>query len=110
MAHQHRFSGHSYESCLRNSYHSSSSSLGSAGKSDDIHRLNVNEMLSQGVPVSAQPSQLLNVALIHRTCDFQEHEILNAWLTDLGFDEYYDLFVQSGYDMHTITRMTPEVT
>lgn len=40
---------------------------------------------------------------------FQEHEILNAWLTDLGFEEYYDLFVQSGYDMHTITRMTPEV-
>lgn len=40
---------------------------------------------------------------------FKEHEILNAWLTDLGFEEYYDLFVQSGYDMHTITRMTPEV-
>ena len=33
---------------------------------------------------------------------------MNAWLTDLGFEEYYDLFVQSGYDMHTITRMTPE--
>ena len=47
-----RFSGQSYESCLRNSYHSSSSSLGSAGsKIDDIHRLNVCEMLSQGVPV-----------------------------------------------------------
>ena len=49
---QQRFSGQSYESCLRNSYHSSSSSLGSAGsKIDDIHRLNVCEMLSQGVPV-----------------------------------------------------------
>jgi hypothetical protein len=89
MPQQHRFSGQSYESCvLRHSYHSSSSSLGSSGKSDDIHRLNIAEMLSQGVP---------------------EHEILNAWLTDLGFEEYYDLFVQSGYDMHTITRMTPEV-
>uniref|UniRef100_A0A0N8C2S3 Caskin-1 n=1 Tax=Daphnia magna TaxID=35525 RepID=A0A0N8C2S3_9CRUS len=85
---QQRFSGQSYESCLRNSYHSSSSSLGSSGgKIDDIHRLNIGEMLSQGMP---------------------EHEILNAWLTDLGFEEYYDLFVQSGYDMHTITRMTPE--
>ena len=89
MPQQHRFSGQSYESCvLRHSYHSSSSSLGSSGKSDDIHRLNIAEMLSQGVP---------------------EHEILNAWLTDLGFEEYYDLFEQSGYDMHTITRMTPEV-
>lgn len=51
---QQRFSGQSYESCLRNSYHSSSSSLGSAGsKIDDIHRLNVCEMLSQGVPVQS---------------------------------------------------------
>ena len=49
---QQRFSGQSYESCLRNSYHSSSSSLGSSGgKIDDIHRLNISEMLSQGVPV-----------------------------------------------------------
>lgn len=52
--HQQRFSGQSYESCLRNSYHSSSSSLGSSNgsKIDDIHRLNICEMLSQGVPVS----------------------------------------------------------
>jgi len=50
-----RFSGQSYETgCLRNSYHSSSSSLGSnnGSKIDDIHRLNICEMLSQGVPVS----------------------------------------------------------
>jgi hypothetical protein len=49
---QQRFSGQSYESCLRNSYHSSSSSLGSSGgKIDDIHRINIGEMLSQGMPV-----------------------------------------------------------
>lgn len=57
VVHQHhvRYSSQPYESCLRNSYHSSSSSLGSSGgcsaKIDDIHRLNVCEMLSQGVPV-----------------------------------------------------------
>lgn len=50
-----RHSGVAYEACLRNSYHSSSSSLGSStgcsARIDDIHRLNVCEMLSQGVPV-----------------------------------------------------------
>lgn len=120
---QQRFSGQSYESCLRNSYHSSSSSLGSSGgKIDDIHRLNIGEMLSQGMPVLLTEFYVFyqqffsrsNIYLfIYFSCSLlfliKEHEILNAWLTDLGFEEYYDLFVQSGYDMHTITRMTPEV-
>lgn len=39
---------------------------------------------------------------------FQDHEILLAWLTDLHFEEYYDLFMSAGYDMPTISRMTPE--
>ena len=34
--------------------------------------------------------------------------MLNAWLTDLHFVEYYDLFLSAGYDMPTISRMTPE--
>jgi hypothetical protein len=113
---QQRFSGQSYESCLRNSYHSSSSSLGSSGgKIDDIHRINIGEMLSQGMPVISIMKfnfHFQNYFIFNRrfiSFVFKEHEILNAWLTDLGFEEYYDLFVQSGYDMHTITRMTPEV-
>lgn len=89
-------------------------SLGSAGgcvKIDDIHRLNVCEMLNQGVPVTRLFSTNPVKTLMHCVSVFyvQDHEILNAWLTDLGFEEYYDLFVQAGYDMHTITRMTPEV-
>ena len=31
-----------------------------------------------------------------------------AWLTDLHYEEYYELFVSAGYDMPTISRMTPE--
>jgi hypothetical protein len=31
-----------------------------------------------------------------------------AWLTDLHYEEYYDLFLSAGYDMPTISRMTPE--
>ena len=39
---------------------------------------------------------------------WQDHEILLAWLTDLHYEEYYDLFMSAGYDMPTICRMTPE--
>ena len=39
---------------------------------------------------------------------FQDHDILLAWLTDLHYEEYYELFVSAGYDMPTISRMTPE--
>ena len=38
----------------------------------------------------------------------QDHEILLAWLTDLHYEEYYELFISAGYDMPTISRMTPE--
>ncbi len=31
-----------------------------------------------------------------------------AWLTDLNFEEYFDLFATAGYDMPTVSRMTPE--
>ena len=36
--------------------------------------------------------------------------MLNAWLTDFHFEEYYQLFVNAGYDMPTVSRMTPEVS
>lgn len=38
----------------------------------------------------------------------QDSEVLRAWLTDLRFEEYYDKFMTAGYDMPTISRMTPE--
>ena len=40
----------------------------------------------------------------------QDQEVIHAWLQDLHFEEYFNNFVQNGYDMPTITRMTPEVT
>ena len=38
----------------------------------------------------------------------QDHEVLRTWLTELHLEEYYKLFIHAGYDMPTITRMTPE--
>ena len=34
--------------------------------------------------------------------------MLRAWLSDLHYEEYYHNFVQAGYDMPTITHMTPQ--
>lgn len=87
-SHQHRLSGQSYDSgsILRHSYHSSSSSLGSM-EHDNTPHVNVLELLNNGV---------------------RDSEVLRAWLTDLRFEEYYDKFMTAGYDMPTISRMTPE--
>uniref|UniRef100_A0A0A9ZHV5 Caskin-2 n=1 Tax=Lygus hesperus TaxID=30085 RepID=A0A0A9ZHV5_LYGHE len=75
-------------SCAMSSHHHrpslSSSSVGS-GESSAPAR--VERMLLQGLP---------------------DQEILHTWLTDLHFEEYFPLFVNAGYDMHTISRMTPE--
>ncbi|XP_068230578.1 caskin-2-like isoform X1 [Palaemon carinicauda] len=86
--HQHRLSGQSYDSgsILRHSYHSSSSSLGSM-EHDGTPHVNVPELLNNGV---------------------RDSEVLRAWLTDIRSDEYYEKFILAGYDMPTISRMTPE--
>ncbi|CAL1286484.1 unnamed protein product [Larinioides sclopetarius] len=83
-----RLSIQSYEgsSPQRRSYHSSSSSIASVG--DDLGPgPNVAEMVLHGLP---------------------DVEVLSTWLATLHFEEYIPLFLLSGYDMPTITRMTPE--
>lgn len=39
---------------------------------------------------------------------FQDHDIIHAWLLELQFEEYAPLFAAAGYDLRTVTRMTPE--
>ncbi|RWS31915.1 caskin-2-like protein, partial [Leptotrombidium deliense] len=38
----------------------------------------------------------------------QSTETLKQWLTNIHFIEYLPLFVKSGYNLPTISRMTPE--
>jgi len=72
----------------RQTQYSSSSSLGSSRAGDDsISTVDVRQMMSQGLP---------------------DMEIVNCWLSDLRFEEYFSLFASAGYDMPTISRMTPE--
>jgi hypothetical protein len=35
-------------------------------------------------------------------------DVVNCWLSDLRFEEYFSLFTCAGYDLPTISRMTPE--
>ncbi|XP_023341224.1 caskin-2 [Eurytemora carolleeae] len=92
LGHAHRLSNVSSQSggdsisSSRQSHHSSNSSLGDRFE-DSICTLNIQDMLNAGIP---------------------DEEILTAWLTDLHFEEYYQLFTSAGYDMPTISRMTPE--
>jgi len=39
----------------------------------------------------------------------QDEEVLRTWLMGLRLDDYFQMFVVAGYDMPTISRMTPEV-
>ncbi|GAB1602391.1 caskin-2-like isoform X1 [Argonauta hians] len=90
---QHRLSGQSYESGVssRQSYHSTSSS--SVASLDQLEE--------------GRYSSQANVADLFKT-GLSDSEILLTWLRDLRFEGYYDNFVSAGYDMPTISRMTPE--
>jgi hypothetical protein len=37
-----------------------------------------------------------------------EEELVCAWLRQVGHEEYHPLFARAGYDLATITRVTPE--
>ncbi|GLH08945.1 Uncharacterized protein GBIM_14098 [Gryllus bimaculatus] len=38
----------------------------------------------------------------------KDQDVIHSWLLDLHFEEYFPLFASAGYDMPTISRMTPE--
>lgn len=69
-------------------------------------RLSVHSSDSNQV-FNANMEDCLNVAemLVHSVPD---NEILKSWLSSVHFEEYFPLFIQAGYDMPTVSRMTPE--
>jgi len=40
----------------------------------------------------------------------QDKDIMYSWLVDLHLEEYLPLFISAGYDMRTVSKMTPEVS
>ncbi|RWS15742.1 caskin-2-like protein [Dinothrombium tinctorium] len=63
------------------------SSINYANSEGAIVEISVAEMILHGVP---------------------DCEVLQSWLTSIHFEEYVPLFLKAGYDMPTISRMTPE--
>ena len=47
--------------------------------------------------------------ILYSNPQFQEAEALYSWLQEINQTDCYQLFLQSGYDKPTISRMTPEV-
>ena len=39
----------------------------------------------------------------------QVDDALYRWLSSVHLERYYQLFVDAGYDLPTVSRMTPEV-
>merc|ERR1719433_1996808 len=77
-----------FRSGPRHHRYSSNSSLGSSRNGEDrICTMDIRQMIEQGLP---------------------DLEIVNCWLTDLRFEEYFGLFAAACYDIFTISRMTPE--
>ncbi|XP_066907168.1 uncharacterized protein ckn isoform X2 [Halyomorpha halys] len=74
-------------SCAMSHHHRPSLSSSSVGSGESSAPARVERLLLQGVP---------------------DQDILHSWLMDLHFEEYFPLFINAGYDMHTISRMTPE--
>lgn len=74
-------------SCALSHYHRTSLSSSSVGSGESSAPARVERLLMQGV---------------------SDQDILHSWLTDIHFEEYFPLFIKAGYDMHTISRMTPE--
>lgn len=49
-----------------------------------------------------------SIGSVDRMSQRTDHEIITDWLRELCFEEYAPLFSGAGYDMPTISRMTPE--
>lgn len=62
---------------------------------------------SSGGGCPPQPANVLNVAemLLHGVAD---NEILDIWLRSIDCKEFVAKFIDSGYDMPTISRITPQ--
>jgi len=41
--------------------------------------------------------------------DADADDVVKRWLTSVHLQHYYELFADAGYDLPTISRMTPEV-
>ncbi len=57
---------------------------------------------------SLDESGILNIHTLLRN-GISDNEIIYAWLREFSYENYAENFINNGYDIQTIVRMTPEV-
>ena len=67
---------------------------------DRIFSLNIPDMVSG----EDHCTVLGCIGLFQVGSGLADEDILLAWLTDLHYEEYFNLFISAGYDMPTISR------
>lgn len=115
-----RHSTASLDSGRASSYHTAASTSststrvsGGAGPNSSLNSGGCNistggsSMTGASSPRSSSISSC-SIGSVDRMCSRTNHEIICDWLRELCFDEYAPLFSAAGYDMPTISRMTPE--
>ncbi|XP_046407441.1 uncharacterized protein LOC124172067 isoform X2 [Ischnura elegans] len=83
---------------------SSSSSIASSSAAEHHHAalFGCGCGSGQGGGAAARVERLMQQGVL------PDQDIIQSWLMDLHFEEYFPLFASAGYDMPTISRMTPE--
>lgn len=102
-----RHSTASLDSGRASSYHTSSSVASKPSYqpfSNQVPPFSNNSGILSSPRCSSVSSCSIGSADMHRT----DHEIICDWLRELSMEEYAPLFSEAGYDMPTISRMTPE--
>uniref|UniRef100_T1JPQ8 SAM domain-containing protein n=1 Tax=Tetranychus urticae TaxID=32264 RepID=T1JPQ8_TETUR len=66
-----------------------------------------NSLSSTGSSSNSEEGSIILSLLPPSIGSLDEGSLLENWLTSLQFEEYIPLFVSAGYDMPTISRMTP---
>lgn len=104
-----RHSTASLDSGRASSYHTSSSAASKPSAYQPFSNQGASPFTNNsGILSSPRCSSVSSCSIgsadIHRT----DHEIICDWLRELSMEEYAPLFSDAGYDIPTISRMTPE--
>lgn len=106
-----RHSTVSLDSGRASSFHTAASSSSGGSKriaSGSSPGCYMADGLNSGIINSLRSSSISSCSIASGDNMRTDHEIITDWLRDLGFEEYASMFIEAGYDMPTISRMTPE--
>lgn len=98
----------SLDSGRASSYHTSSSIASKPSSYQTFSNQMPPFSQHSGVLSSPRCSSVSSCSIGSADVQRTDHEIIIDWLREISMDEYSSLFLEAGYDMPTICRMTPE--